>query len=172
MVFANSSFIVFMVLISCWHEIQVGPHLFSLLWSKKVVFPLFLVKNLLLRRRSQWQGCLSYVVSVHPQIVWDAPGLCHHSKAEWGWEVQLTQHGPDQPHHCSLLEGLGNTNHTPHTVFRRPPVNPINQTLQSDVPFAHAVQHKSSVFSTISITVTVMMRDGLVWGRQELWLTQ
>lgn len=48
----------------------------------------------------------------------------------------------------------------PHVAFRQPPVNPINQTLQTSVPFVHAVQHKSSVFSTRHITVTVMMRNG------------
>lgn len=42
---------------------------------------------------------------------------------------------------------------------RQPSVHPINQTLQSSVPFVHAAQHKSRVFSTRSITVPVMMRN-------------
>ena len=86
-VFANSSFTVFIVLISCWQvtifslqcEIQVRPHLCSPLWRRRVVFPLFLVKNLLLGSTSQWQRYLSFVVSTQPQTACTAPGLCHHS---------------------------------------------------------------------------------------------
>lgn len=47
----------------------------------------------------------------------------------------------------------------PHMAARQPPEHPIDQTLQSRVPLVHATQHKSRVFSTRSITVTVRMRN-------------
>lgn len=76
--------------------------------------------------------------------------------------MQPAQGGPSYPHNCNLLGRLGNTSQKPHVAFRRLPVNTINQTLHSIVPFADAVQHKFSVFSTRSITVAVTMRNSLV----------
>lgn len=98
----NSPFIII------WNT---SPHLCNLLWSRRVVFPLFLVKILLLGSRSQWQRCMSYVVSAQTQTTWDVPSLCHRSEA-----VRLRSATcPPWPSSSPQLQlAAGTSEHQPH----------------------------------------------------------
>lgn len=91
--FANSSFVIFMVLISCWcvsilslqYEIQVRPHLCRLLSSRRVLFPPFQVIIRLLGRGANGKG----VGHRQPPTASDATGLRAHNWTERNCEVEL-----------------------------------------------------------------------------------